>query len=100
MDPSDYGTNFYKTGGAQNLSRWSNAEFDSLMNQIDAELDQNKRIALWQQATEILDQEVPMAPHHWRIIFNAWYDYVGGVVRKSGCGIYNCNRYDTVWLDR
>lgn len=100
MDPSDYGTNFYKTGGAQNLSRWSNPEFDAIMDQIDAELDPSKRVALWQQATVILDREVPMAPHHWRIIFNAWYDYVGGVVRKSGCGIYNCNRYDTVWLDR
>jgi len=100
MDPSDYATNFYRTGGAQNLSRWSNAEFDGLMDLINAELDSTKRIELWKTATAILNEEVPMSPHHWRIIFDAWYDYVGGVTLKSGCGLYNCNRWDTVWLDR
>jgi ABC-type transport system substrate-binding protein len=64
MDPSDYATNFYRTGGSQNLSRWSNAEFDGILDQINAELDIAKRIDLWTQATEILDSEIPMSPHH------------------------------------
>ena len=100
MDPSDYATNFYRTGGSQNLSRWSNVEFDAIMDQIDAELDTTKRVELWRKATAILDEGVPMAPHHWRIIFDGWYDYVGGVPRKVTCGLYNCNRFDTVYLTK
>lgn len=100
MDPSDYANNFYRTGGSQNLSRWSNAEFDAIMDQIDAELDTTKRVELWRKATAILDEGVPMAPHHWRIIFDGWYDYVGGVPLKVTCGLYNCNRFDTVYLTK
>ena len=43
-----------------NYSRWSNAEFDALDEQIPLELDLAKRADLYQQAQQILQDEVPM----------------------------------------
>ena len=43
-----------------NYSRWENAEFDSLSEQISAELDPAARADLYKQAQQILQDEVPM----------------------------------------
>jgi peptide/nickel transport system substrate-binding protein len=43
-----------------NYSRWKDPQFDSVVNQIVAELDVTKRGALYQQAQTILQQQVPM----------------------------------------
>ena len=43
-----------------NYSRWKDPQFDSVVNQIVAELDATKRAALYQQAQQILQQQVPM----------------------------------------
>lgn len=65
----DYGTRaapiFYlkialTSKGAWNYSRWKNAEFDSLVNQIPQALDNAKRADLYKQAQRIVQTEVPM----------------------------------------
>ena len=43
-----------------NYSRWKDPQFDSVVNQISAELDPAKRATLYQQAQQILQQQVPM----------------------------------------
>jgi len=43
-----------------NYSRWKNAEFDSVSQQVSAELDEAKRSELYKQAQQILQDEVPM----------------------------------------
>ena len=43
-----------------NYSRWSNAEFDSLVEQIPQTLDDAARADLYKQAQKILQTEVPM----------------------------------------
>ena len=35
LDPSDYFNAWYRTGGPQNYSFWSNENFDALVDQID-----------------------------------------------------------------
>lgn len=43
-----------------NYSRWKNAEFDQLVQQIKTELDPAKRAELYKQAQRLLQDEVPM----------------------------------------
>ena len=43
-----------------NYSRWKDPQFDSVVSQIVATLDPSKRAALYQQAQQILQQQVPM----------------------------------------
>ena len=42
-----------------NYSRWKDPQFDSVVAQIVAQLDPTKRAALYQQAQQILQQQVP-----------------------------------------
>ena len=46
IDPSDYFNAWYGKGGPQNYSKWSNNDFQTLLPQIDRELDDAKRKAL------------------------------------------------------
>ncbi len=45
---------------SSNYSRWKNAAFDSLSQQISQELDEAARAGLYKQAQQILQDEVPM----------------------------------------
>jgi peptide/nickel transport system substrate-binding protein len=100
MDPSDYFNAWYGKDGPQNYSRWSNNDFQALVQQIDRELDHAKRKALVQQAEMILEQDPPLLPVSWEKINDGWYTYVKGVNPYHIFGIYDVVRWDTAWLDR
>jgi peptide/nickel transport system substrate-binding protein len=59
LDPSDYFNAWYRTGGPQNYSFWSNPKFNALVDQIDAEFDPAKRMALIRQTEMIMDKFHP-----------------------------------------
>ncbi len=48
--------------GAMNYSRWSNAEYDALMDASNRELDAERRSQLMTEAENILLREAPFAP--------------------------------------
>ncbi|MEU1626178.1 ABC transporter substrate-binding protein [Streptomyces sp. NPDC020096] len=52
----------YYTGGSSNDSHWSNADFDKLVDQANAESDSAKAIGDFQDAQKILAQQVPAIP--------------------------------------
>jgi peptide/nickel transport system substrate-binding protein len=99
-DPSDYFNAWYRTGGPQNYSSWSNPAFDTLQNQIDSEVDPVKRLALIHQAEMMFEQNPPLMPVAWEQIMDAWYNYVKGHNPTDYFGIYDVVRMDTVWLDK
>ncbi|MGI9147132.1 MAG: SDR family NAD(P)-dependent oxidoreductase [Chloroflexota bacterium] len=49
----------FKTGGSQNLGRYTNPEFDELLGQINRETDFDKRKKLVNDAQDLLDQDPP-----------------------------------------
>lgn len=69
-DPSSLALR-YSTGASSNVGDWSNAEFDELVAQANAEGDQEKRAELYRQAQAIMAQELPMVP------FLDWADFYG-----------------------
>ena len=100
LDPSDYFNAWYRTGGPQNYSFWSNQEFDKLVDQIDTEVDTGKRLALVRQAEEVMERDPPLVPVAWEYIFDVYYKYVKGHNPKDYFGIYDVVRFDTFWLDK
>jgi ABC-type transport system substrate-binding protein len=100
LDPSDYFNAWYRTGGPQNYSQWSNPEFDALVTQIDGELDTAKRLELVHKTEAIMEDQIPLLPIAWERINDVYRDYVKGHNPKDYFGIYDVVREDTFWLDK
>jgi peptide/nickel transport system substrate-binding protein len=100
LDPGDYFNAWYRTNGPQNYSKWSNAKFDALLDQIDVEVDPAKRLALIHQCEDIMESDPPCLPVAWENILDIYYNYVKGHNPKDYFGIYDCDRFDTFWLDK
>ena len=52
----------FSTGGGLSIGGFDNAEFDALIDEADGELDEARRIALYQDAQRILLDEVAFSP--------------------------------------
>ena len=100
IDPSDYFSAWYGTDGPQNYSRWSNADFETLLKRINRELDASKRMSLIRQAESVMEQDPPLLPVSWERIYDGWFDYVKGHNPYNYFGIYDITRFDTFWLDK
>ena len=100
LDPSDYYNAWYRTGGPQNYSFWSNKEFDSLTDVIDAELDMGKRMTAIRRTEDIMEHDPPVFPVAWEQINDVWFNYVKGHNPYEYFGIYDVVRFDTFWLDK
>lgn len=100
IDPSDYFNAWYGKDGPQNYSRWANPTFQALVQQIDRELDEQKRLELIRQAEHIMEQDPPLLPVAWEKIYDGWFDYVKGHNPQNYFGIYDVVRMDTFWLDK
>ena len=100
LDPSDYFNAWYKGGGPQNYSSWSNAKFDDRQPQIDREVDPAKRLALVREDEMLMEQDPPVLPVAWERINDIYYNYVKGHNPKDYFGIYDVVREDTFWLDK
>lgn len=53
-DPENFADVLFHTGSVQNTGNYSNAQFDTLVEQARIEPDVNKRIAMYQQAEQML----------------------------------------------
>jgi peptide/nickel transport system substrate-binding protein len=100
LDPSDYFNAWYRTGGPQNYSQWSNKEFDDLLGQIDSEVDPAKRLALIRKTEAIMEEQIPVLPVAWERINDVYRDFVKGHNPADYFGIYDVVREDTFWLDK
>ncbi|MGH2365725.1 MAG: peptide ABC transporter substrate-binding protein [Chloroflexota bacterium] len=70
-DPNDwYG--LFVTGASQNVGQWSNARYDELVRQAAQELNQAKRMQLYNQAAAILMTDPPASwwyhPRRYRLV--------------------------------
>ncbi len=100
LDPSDYYNAWYRSGGPQNYSFWSNQKFDGLTDQIDAELDAKKRLVTIRETETIMENDPPVFPVAWEQINDVWFNYVKGHNPYDYFGIYDVVRFDTFWMDK
>jgi peptide/nickel transport system substrate-binding protein len=100
LDPSDYFNAWYRKDGPQNYGFWNNDKVNSMLPDIDREVDTAKRMKLIRDAEMIMEQDPPVLPVAWEKINDGWYDYVKGHNPKEYFGIYDVVRMDTFWLDK
>ena len=87
------------TGGSQNHAKYSNAEFDAILKQLDAELDPSKREMLFRQAEDLLDANPPQYNYGFTAHSPMWNNVVKGL-RLDERVAAEWGRFETVWLDR
>jgi peptide/nickel transport system substrate-binding protein len=101
QDPSDFMNTFWRSGGAQNWTGWSNPKFDALMDKVDTELDPAKRIEHVHAAFEVLEADVPQVNGGWEVDGHMWWPYVRGFPsRGPEMGRYVFFDRQTLWLDK
>ena len=98
-EPSFAFRSTYGAGAGQNYGHWENAEFESYLDRIDAELDPAKRLQLIHDAELLLEQEVPLAPLAYEIVTMGYQNDVKGLDVPHNIGVYDVGRFDTAWLD-
>lgn len=90
---------WWKTGGSQNFSGYSNPDFDALLEQIDVELDVAKRADLINQAQAMLDENPPWYLVGYTFHLPMWRSYVNGISLDNRL-FTEWGRFETVWLDQ
>ncbi|MEX2392236.1 MAG: peptide ABC transporter substrate-binding protein [Dehalococcoidia bacterium] len=79
-DPENFLPNLFGTGASGNQYKYSNPEVDDLFAQAAVELDNDKRIELYQQAEAIIiDEDLGVAPIFNRVRNWLVKDYVDGL---------------------
>ena len=69
----------YKTGASSNDGKYSNPEFDKLINEAAAATDEAQANTLYQQAEALLAQDMPAIPMYYGKTTMGWSDKVTGV---------------------
>ena len=90
----------YGAGASQNYGLWVNQEFETYLDQIDAEVDPVKRLKIIRDAEYLLEREVPMAPLAFEVLTIGYNNFVKGQDVAHNIGIYDVGRFDTTWLDK
>ncbi len=98
-DPTPMWNAYLKTGGSQNVDKYSNPEFDAVLDQINKETDKAKLKDLFNKGMDLLDQNPPFIITGFTQHSQVLAKYVKGLsVEKWRHS--NWGRLDPVWLDK
>ena len=100
FDPSDYMNSYYHSTGAGNFSNYDSPAVDSLLDQIDRELDPDKRKSLMGQVQAILDEDVPSIIYAWEGQPWTWFDYVHGITDRQATAQENMVFGELYYVDK
>jgi peptide/nickel transport system substrate-binding protein len=98
-DPTPMWNAFLKCKASQNYSRWCNATFDKLLQEIGEETDEAKRRQLMIRAEEVLDTDAPFVLTGFGSHSAMWRSYVKGMAIEKRIHT-DWGHFDTVWLDK
>lgn len=76
-DPNTF-LDMFVTGGENNNTGWSNAEYDRMIRDAKAELDPERRMVLFSRAEQLLLEEAPIVPLYFYVSRNLVKPYVRG----------------------
>jgi oligopeptide transport system substrate-binding protein len=93
-DPTTY-LDMFVTGGTNNHTGWSNADYDRLIAEAGRTLNQEARFALLQKAEAILLDEAPIAP----VFFGARTFLIHPSVKGWVPSLLGIHRYQKIWLE-
>ena len=83
-DPhNEYYDTLYAKLASGRRQAWSNAQFDALLEKGREELDGNKRLEIYMQAEDVLQQDVGYVPVVWGLFFAMVKPWVQGIPRNN-----------------
>ncbi|HEX6962597.1 MAG TPA: peptide ABC transporter substrate-binding protein [Lacipirellula sp.] len=94
-DPNTY-LDMFVTGGDNNRTGFSNAEYDRLIRDAAREPDVEKRLEMLHRAEEILLGEMPLIPMYFYVSKNMVKPYVRGFYNN----IQDFHPLSSIWIDR
>jgi oligopeptide transport system substrate-binding protein len=95
VDPNTF-LDMYITGGPNNNTGFSNAEYDRLIAEAAKEIDGEKRLEMLQQAERILMDELPIIPIFHYVSRNLVKPYVRGWYNT----LQDSHHLRDIWIDR
>lgn len=97
-DPTLGWIDYFQTGAANNLGKYSNPKFDEMLKQLDSEQDASKRKTMFREMEDFLDQESPWMTIGFTSHLHMWKKYLKGMpferVRLSW------GKTETMWVDK
>lgn len=96
-DPEPMWANHLKTGSPQNFSKYSNSEFDKILDELKSETDEKKRESLVRQGLDILDEDPPFYMVGFADHLPMWRSNVHGIVENWKHTQWG--RVLTIWRD-
>jgi peptide/nickel transport system substrate-binding protein len=99
LDPYPMWNSYLRTGASQNWSRYSNPEFDALLDQLATEIDPEQRQTLVNQGLDMLDENPPFFLIGFCAHSTMAHEYVKGLDIEERLWS-KFGRFDTVWLDQ
>ncbi len=97
-DISPRGNLWWRTGGSQNFGSYTNTDFDTLLNQIDAETDFDMRKGQIDMAQDLLDANPPEYLIGYTYHLPMWHNKVKGIELHDRI-FAEWGRMETVWID-
>jgi peptide/nickel transport system substrate-binding protein len=99
LDPYPMWNQYLRTGSSQNWSRYSNPEFDALLDELVIELDSTKRHELVSRGLDMLDENPPFFLIGFCAHSPMWNEWVKGLDLEDRL-FSKWDRFETVWLDK
>lgn len=99
LDPYPFWNTYLRTGASQNWSRYSNPDFDALLDELSVEIDPDQRQALVNQGLDMLDENPPFFLIGFCAHSPMWDETVKGLSVEDRL-FSKWSRFETVWLDR
>lgn len=99
LDPYPFWNTYLRTDASQNWSRYSNPEFDALLDELAVEIDPDARQDLVNQGLDMLDANPPFFLIGFCAHSPMWQEYVKGLNIENRL-FSKWGRFETVWLDQ
>jgi peptide/nickel transport system substrate-binding protein len=99
LDPYPLWNTFLRTGASQNWSRYSNADFDAVLDELAEAIDQEARQDLINEALDLLDQDPPFFLIGFCAHSTMAHEDVKGIAITERQWS-KWDRFETIWLDR
>ena len=90
---------YFKTGASKNWSRYSNPEFDKVLDEINNTTDSAKLGDLFKKGMDILDEDAPFFVTGWTAHSPMWRNNVKGLSLDKRVHV-EWGRNETAWLDK
>lgn len=82
-DPMTF-LDMFETGGGNNHSSYSSAEYDGLLDSVRTELDNKKRFGYLVDLEKLLLEDLPVGPVYWRTREYVYSDKIdSGIIRTA-----------------